>query len=136
MNAAPPKIRILLVDDDPAVRAFISMVLSEFGYRVCQACDCREALLLTEELQRRGDRPDLLFTELNMQPMSGLELAGRVRASGLDVPVLVAGGFIYDADFEALQRLARHRFLVKPFKTQEMLQYIGELTGGVTACRV
>ena len=127
MTANPHKLHILLVDDEPAFKVFTSMVLTHNGYRVSQACDGWEALHLIEEIYGRGDQLDLLFTDLNMELMSGLELIQHVRALGIDVPVLVASGFIYDEGFAQLQQIAGHKFLVKPFRAEVMLAYVKDL---------
>jgi CheY-like chemotaxis protein len=68
------KIRILVVDDDPAVRGTVAMMLKMSGYDVVTAGDGFEALL---HLQERV--PDLILSDLNMPAMSGFELLSVVR---------------------------------------------------------
>jgi CheY-like chemotaxis protein len=121
------KMHILLVDDDPAFRVFTSMVLTHKGYQVSLACDGNEALGMIAEIYNRGERLDLLFTDLNMDVMSGWELISKVRDRGITVPVLVASGYLRDELFEQLQQLNRHKFLVKPFRTEVMLEYVESL---------
>lgn len=121
------KKHVLLVDDDPAFRSYASMLLSKNGYRVSQACDGLEALQTVARTLDGSDRIDLLFTDLKMERMSGTELISKVRALGLDVPVLVATGFLDDVSFEELQQIKRHQLLVKPFKQQELLLCVERL---------
>ena len=122
------KKHVLLVDDDPGFRSYASMLLTKNGYRVSQACDGWEALQSVKKMQENADHIDLLFTDLRMKTMSGMELILKVRALGLDMPVLVATGFLDDVSFDELQRIKRHQFLSKPFKPQELLQHVEELT--------
>jgi CheY-like chemotaxis protein len=61
--------RILIVDDDPAIRMSMSLVLSGLGYRVQSAVDGFSALRSIRE-----EMPDILLTDLNMPGMSGFEL--------------------------------------------------------------
>ena len=118
---------MLLVDDDPAFRSYASMLLSRNGYRVSQACDGLEALQSVSRMLDGSDRIDLLFTDLKMENMSGMELITKVRALGLDVPVLVATGFLDEVSFQELQRINRHQLLVKPFKQQDLLLCVERL---------
>ena len=118
---------VLLVDDDPAFRSYASMLLSRNGYRVSQACDGLEALQSVSRMLDGSDRIDLLFTDLKMENMSGMELITKVRALGLDVPVLVATGFLDEVSFQELQRINRHQLLVKPFKQQDLLLCVERL---------
>lgn len=122
------KKHVLLVDDDPAFRSYASMLLTRNGYRVSQACDGFEALQSVEKLKQNDDDIHLLFTDLKMEAMSGVELIRKVRAQGIDVPVLVVSGALDEATFEELQLIKGHKFLVKPFKPQELLQYVKQLT--------
>jgi two-component system KDP operon response regulator KdpE len=121
------KQHILLVDDDPAFRSYASLLLAGNGYRVTQACDGRQALQSIEKLQEDGEPVDLLFTDLRMAGMSGLELIRKVRGLGLDLPVLVATGFLDEVSFEELQQIKSHQFLVKPFKPEDLLRHVAEL---------
>ena len=65
---------LLIVDDEPAVRASISQVLSEVGYRVRSAEDGFAALR-----EIRNEVPEMLLSDLNMPGMSGFELLSVVR---------------------------------------------------------
>ena len=119
---------VLLVDDDPAFRSWATMLLSQCGYRVSQACDGSDALQAIEKFAGQDDRIDLLFTDLAMERMSGRELIETVLVLGLRLPVLVATGFLDEASLGALRKIENYRFLVKPFKPQDMFHYLAELT--------
>jgi len=121
------KKHILLVDDDPAFRSYASMLLVREGYRVSQACDGGEALTCVALFRERGDAIQLLFTDLKMDGMSGLELIQQLRGMGVEVPVLVATGFLDEVSFEELQQIKSHRFLLKPFKPGELLLCVRQM---------
>jgi PAS domain S-box-containing protein len=79
---------ILLVEDNDQVRAFAESLLVELDFRVISAADAEAALLVL------GREPiDLLFTDVLMPGMSGLELAARARERRPDLPVLLASGY-------------------------------------------
>jgi CheY-like chemotaxis protein len=108
-----PKIEILVVDDDPALRQLLSVVLVELGYAVRSVADGFSALAAI-----RIGVPDVLLSDLYMPGMSGFELLSVVRRryptigviamssaySGPDVPVGVAADAFYEkaTDLRAL----------------------------------
>ena len=82
---------VLLVEDEPAVRRLVRVMLEQAGYTVREACDGDEALTLAET----GVEIDLLLTDVLMPGMSGRVLAERLQALLPDMRVLFTSG--YDA---------------------------------------
>jgi CheY-like chemotaxis protein len=76
--------RILVVDDEPAVRESLERSLRFEGYQVIVAADGAEAL---ERV--RDDRPDAVVLDVLMPRLDGLEACRRLRARGDDLPVLL-----------------------------------------------
>ncbi|HZR63964.1 MAG TPA: response regulator [Terriglobales bacterium] len=81
------KTRILVVEDDEAVRLTFSRVLEKEGYEVTTANDGFDALL-----QMQQKLPDLVVSDLNMPQMSGFELLSVVRRRFPNVMVVAASG--------------------------------------------
>lgn len=77
--------RVLVAEDDDAVRTLICSILSEAGYNVYEASDGLEA---TDSLKKR--RYDALLTDYHMPKMDGLELLDLAQAMWPDLPVIVA----------------------------------------------
>jgi two-component system, chemotaxis family, chemotaxis protein CheY len=77
--------RVLVADDDEAIRALICSILSDAGYNVYEACDGLEAI---DSLKKR--RYDVLLTDYHMPKMDGLELLDLTQAMWPDLPVIVA----------------------------------------------
>ena len=91
--------KILVVDDDPVVGKSFDRVLTGKGYAVITAQTGEEALL-----KLNNEHYDLVFTDIKMPGMSGLEVAERVRASQPWLPVVVVTGYgtsAYEARAEA-----------------------------------
>jgi len=80
--------KILVVDDDPVIGKSFDRVLTGKGYAVITAADGEEALrkLSTETY-------DVVFTDIRMPGMSGLEVAERVKASQPWLPVVIVTGY-------------------------------------------
>ncbi|HEY0326509.1 MAG TPA: PAS domain S-box protein [Allosphingosinicella sp.] len=81
-------LRVLLVEDNVQVRQFAEYLLAELHCEVVSAGSGDEALALLET-----DRFELLFSDVVMPGMSGIELANRVREMIPDLPVLLASGY-------------------------------------------
>jgi signal transduction histidine kinase len=80
--------RILVVDDNEEVGAFAETLLGELGHRVTRAKSAAEALEYLEQ-----DQFDVVFTDVVMPGMSGLELAEALRTRHPDVPVVLTTGY-------------------------------------------
>jgi signal transduction histidine kinase/CheY-like chemotaxis protein len=97
--AAPPRnTRVLLVDDEPAVRQAVKRVLETLGCRVVAVEDATEALQL---LQRSPDAFDVLVTDYRMPGVSGVELANAARSHDALLPVVLVSGHLEAANAES-----------------------------------
>jgi two-component system response regulator MprA len=119
MNDAPT---VLIVDDEPAVRASLERALRMEGLFVLEAADGGEAL---GRLAER--RVDAVVLDLMMPPPDGLEVCRRVRAAGDRTPVLMlTARDAIDDRVEGLDAGADD-YLVKPFALREMIARVRAL---------
>jgi two-component system, cell cycle sensor histidine kinase and response regulator CckA len=115
---------ILVVDDDPAVRAVAGKVLRRFGYEVMEAASGPEALRAVRE---RPGAVDLLLTDLVMPGMGGRELSERMRAEFPSVSVLFMSA--YTEDEGILSGGEGLSFLAKPFDVETLLASVRQALG-------
>ena len=108
--------RILVVDDEPAVREAIERALRLEGYEVAGAADGFEAL---ERIDLRP--PDALVLDLLMPRVDGLELCRRLRHSGDRTPVLMLTARDAVADRVTGLDAGADDYLIKPFALDELL---------------
>lgn len=83
---------VLIVEDEPLVRAVAADVFMDFGYRVFEACDVADALTILE------GRDDIaaVFTDIEMPgTMNGLDLAAAIRQCWSAIAVLVTSGRVH-----------------------------------------
>jgi CheY-like chemotaxis protein len=96
LRAQAPSARILLVDDDPEVRAFLADALAELGHDVA-SCDGGEPALA----RIARDCPDLLLLDFAMPGMNGAEVAREVRKVCPQLPIVIVTGFAESEQLEA-----------------------------------
>jgi PAS domain S-box-containing protein len=109
--------RVLVVDDDPAMRTLVSRALTKLGYGVTQACDGDEAL----ELIQRDDKFDLLITDVVMPSMGGLDLVSQIRER-VPVPAIYMTGY-QDLVLDERPDLAP-LVLAKPFTARDLINTV------------
>jgi two-component system response regulator MprA len=108
--------KVLIVEDDPDVRAALERALSFEGYEIDTATDGGRALAMVEEME-----PDAIVLDVMMPFVDGLETARRLRAHGYTTPILMltAKGEIGDR-VDGLDAGADD-YLTKPFALEELL---------------
>ncbi len=117
-GAAPAPLRILVVDDEPAMVGAITALVGSAGHRVITAYDGEAAL---ERFTAEG--PDLVLLDLAMPGIDGVEVLRRIRRSSR-VPVIVLTGETDElAKVEALD-IGADDYVTKPFGRQELLARI------------
>ena len=118
------RVRILVVDDDAAVRESLGRALRLEGYDVELAADGSEALT---RLQGNGDDPDLLVLDVLMPGVDGLEVCRRLRRTGSRLPVLMLTARDEVADRVAGLDAGADDYVVKPFALAELLARVRAL---------
>jgi len=116
--------RVLLVDDEPAVRSATGRLLTRMGYSVVACESGAEALAA---LRDGSGAFDVLMTDLSMPHMSGVELAREARLTRQDLPVLLATGFLDDDSLRDGEGLGRLTVLSKPFEMVELAEALRDL---------
>jgi PAS domain S-box-containing protein len=116
----PPRARILVVDDDPDVRAFLEDALDDLGHEV-SACDCGPAAIA----QVDHDCPDLLLLDFAMPGMNGAEVARKVRARCPHLPIVFVTGYAESEQLEAALG-ADVKVLRKPFSLDDLAAAVAE----------
>jgi len=107
--------RILLAEDEVALRDFVSRNLRARGFEVLEASNGLEAIALWER-----EDPHLLILDIMMPRMDGLEVCRRVRELSA-VPIIVLTALDAESDKVAALDLGADDYLTKPFGVEELL---------------
>lgn len=125
------KQRILVMDDEEAIRALIDTMLTMLGYEVVQAADGDTALALHAEAAAKDQRFDLVIMDLTIPGgMGGREAIRRLREVDHDVYAIVSSGYSNDP---VMAHYAAHGFnavLPKPYMMQELVDAVGAAVRG------
>ena len=116
--------RVLVVDDDPNLRALVSIRLQREGHRVVGADSAAEALAFVAQ---RG-APDVAVLDVTMPGMTGLELLPAMRAleGCADLPAIFLSGRVDHQDVEAGRALDA-TYLTKPFSAVALCKAVERL---------
>ena len=121
--------KILVIDDDPAVRRLVEDVLELEGYEVRTAEDGFAGLRAIE-----ADRPDCVVLDVMMPGMDGHAVLQRIRSAdgGPDLPVVMLTAAADDAQAWKAWTEGVDYFLAKPFDPTELLRYLDYLFTGAS----
>jgi putative nucleotidyltransferase with HDIG domain len=112
-----PESRILVVDDEEAIREVVSSMLNQAGYHTRPAASGMEAL----ELLDCGEDFDLILTDMMMPEMDGIALLERIKERFPDVPVVMVTA-VHDISVAlAAIRNGAYDYLLKPFEREQLL---------------
>jgi two-component system response regulator (stage 0 sporulation protein F) len=84
-------IKILLVDDEADFRQLMMFWLKSKGYSVISASDGKSAIQLV-----KNEQPDIVFLDLRMPVMDGVEVLKRIRKFNKDIPIIVISAYVND----------------------------------------
>jgi signal transduction histidine kinase/CheY-like chemotaxis protein len=115
--------RVLVVDDEPAVRRLLARILRARGYDVFETEDAHSALAFLSSTNRQMD---LVVTDIVMPTMSGVRLAEQIRAKWPSVKILFVSGFPTSEALPASE-LATIPLLGKPFTPEQIEAKVREL---------
>ncbi|MDG1481093.1 MAG: response regulator transcription factor [Myxococcota bacterium] len=114
--------RILLIDDDPALRDILSLALEDAGFDVVVAEDGHAGLAAMATAD-----PAVVVSDVNMPRLDGFSLCRRLREGGSTVPVILLTSRDSEIDEALGLELGADDYVTKPFSTRILLARIGAL---------
>jgi two-component system cell cycle sensor histidine kinase/response regulator CckA len=116
--------RVLLIDDDVAVRGFLCQILTDAGYLVVEAGDGRSGMSKLEQMT-----VDLVITDLVMPEQEGLETLQRLHAERPELPVIAISGAFGGSFLKTALRFGAMASLPKPIDPETLLRAVGDALG-------
>jgi two-component system nitrogen regulation response regulator NtrX len=115
------KARILVIDDEPAIRDTMRMILEYDGYDCLVAASGQEGLAVAER-----ESPDLVFVDIKMPGLDGLEVLSRLRTLNETLPVVVVSAHATTSTALEAGKLGAFRFIEKPLSKDYVIDAIRE----------
>jgi two-component system phosphate regulon response regulator PhoB len=116
--------KILIVDDEPAIRQMVSLALSQANFDCLEAADTAEA-----QTKILADKPDLILLDWMLPKISGMDYARQLRREKLteDIPVIMLTARTEEEDKVKGLDSGVDDYITKPFSTRELLARIRAL---------
>jgi CheY-like chemotaxis protein len=114
--------KILIIDDNSAVRSTMARILELAGYETITASDGNEGLI-----RMRQDKPDLIITDIIMPEKEGIETIRQIliERPGAKIMAVSGGGRHANMDFlEVARKLGAMEVLEKPFEPDELVNRV------------
>lgn len=105
--------KIMIVDDEPAIREILTFTLSE--YQIVEACDGIEALKKIDL-----EKPDLIISDVRMPNMGGIELIKKIREKEIKIPFMFITGHKNNQMINEVTPYNVFAFLFKPIEYDEL----------------
>nr|MBA3449210.1 response regulator [Pseudaminobacter sp.] len=120
---------VLVVEDNADVGEFASQLLDDLGFGTSLAANAQEAI---EQLEQRAEEFDIVFSDVVMPGMSGVEFARVVRKRWSHLPVVLTSGYSH-----VLAEESRHEFplLHKPYSVEALSEILREARRSAPACK-
>ncbi|MFP4321211.1 MAG: response regulator transcription factor [Anaerolineales bacterium] len=112
--------RVLVVDDEGAIRYSVTKTLQRIGYKVDAVASGEEALELLDQKEF-----DVVLTDIRMPGMTGVELLSHVREKYPDTSVTLMTGYASLSTAVESLRLGAHDYLVKPSSNKDIRESVG-----------
>ena len=117
--------KVLVIDDEHAVRYTLTRLLESNGFEVVTASNGRAGMLLMHR-----ERPDMVITDIIMPEQEGLETIKAIRREAPDLKIVAisGGGRLINMDFlDVARQLGADGIIHKPLESQELLMMLSRL---------
>lgn len=112
--------RILVVEDDPGVRAIVGEVCRRDGYEVVEASSGRQAMRIVEV-----NEPDVVLLDWVLPDVSGIEVCRELRRQGVVCPIVMLTGRNSNVDMVVGLEVGADDYITKPFDARELAARLG-----------
>lgn len=126
------KIKVLVAEDEAAIREFIVINLQRAGYEVVEAFDGQDAY---EKYQLEGDRVEIAVLDIMMPRMDGLELCKKLRSLSNNIGIMMLTAKTQEMDKVTGLLLGADDYVTKPFSPSEFMARVDALARRVSAIK-
>jgi len=114
-NKTAQKVRILIVDDDPAILKLLGIAIGSFGFEFAAAKNGREAISILQKQEF-----EIVITDMMMPEVDGMQLLEHVKKNHPRIDVIVVTGYTGTFSYMDVIRAGASDFITKPFNFDEL----------------
>ena len=114
--------KILVVDDEPAIRELLSSFLEIMDYEVESALNGKDAIEIIEK-----NNFSIIISDVKMPDINGIDLLKKVKEFNKKIEVILITGFPNNEDREQALKLGAYAYIPKPFKLQIIANILEEI---------
>jgi CheY-like chemotaxis protein len=119
--------RILLVDDEAAIRRQVSVGMAQYGIETRESGDGLSALYAIDKQARTGRPFQVVITDMRLPDIDGLKLLSLIKSRYPDLPVILISGYGTEGTSEQVTERRGDAFVPKPFAMEELAKLVDEL---------
>lgn len=124
-----PRLKTIVVDDDPIVRLTICKLLSKLGI---QTTSFGDGISAVDFYSKHHDSIDIIFLDMNMPLINGTDTLKKLRKINLDVTVFIISGCSDSEEFQKISEAHVSGFIKKPFQLKVLSEEINKITSKKT----
>lgn len=117
-------LNILFIDDDESLTKLFKELLKKIGHNITAMNNSINAFSLFKNEQAKYN---VIFTDLTMPGLTGIELAEKIREINNDIPIIIYTGYGDIIQKDIIRKLNIHRVMIKPVKLQEIIDVLEEV---------
>ena len=115
LNRTNPEATVLVIDDDPSMHDVLTVLGHQHGFVIQFADDGLDGLRVAEQSD-----VDLILLDLNLPGLTGFDVCRRLRAAGVEVPIIMVSGSSDPVDVVVGLEIGADDYITKPFEVREL----------------
>lgn len=127
------KYSILIIDDEPWALVYLKKLINLCDERFFVIAECQDALQSMEMIEKF--RPDVIFTDIRMPDMSGIELIKAARKKGASCEFVILSGFAEFTYAQEAVRFGAFEYILKPLSPETAAELLDRLYNQLYACK-
>ena len=113
--------RIVIIDDEQPIVDTLQAILTDQGYKIMAYVNSLEAL---NAIEKNPNEVDIIISDYSMPQMSGLEIAEKLNAAGINIPIILTSGFFGENIEDRVKYVGITELIAKPINSYQIMEAI------------
>ena len=117
--------KIFAIDDEPDVLETLHEAIAA-AVPEAEILDFRRGLAALEAVKEQGIIPDVVFSDIRMPDMNGLDATRIIKEVNHEIPIVALSAYAFDENIREAKAAGCDEFLAKPFRVEDLLDTVGK----------